>query len=132
MKMPPTGRERSRSRLAFRSERQLAVILAVAGEHVEGIELRLLLVLMQRGEVREAARIEHDCLAVDDEMALPQLRRSLDDPREARRPVVAAGADQPHAVLLPDQHHPVAVVLHFVEPVGAGRHLVRVGGIENS
>jgi len=36
-----------------RPERQPAVILAVAGDHFEGIELRLLAVLMERGEVED-------------------------------------------------------------------------------
>src|SRR5215469_4889614 len=36
--------------------------------------------------------------------------------------------DQTHAALLADKHHTVAVVLHFVQPVGACGHLVRFDG----
>jgi hypothetical protein len=43
-------------------------------------------------------------------------------------PIMAAPADQPHAVLLADDHHPVSVVLDLVLPVGPCGHLVRLGG----
>jgi hypothetical protein len=42
-----------------------------------------------------------------------------------------APADSAHAVLLGDEHHPVAVVLHFVQPVGAYGRLDRLVGSEN-
>jgi hypothetical protein len=44
------------------------------------------------------------------------------------RPIMATTADQAHAVLLADDHHPVAVVLDLVQPVGARGHVVRFGG----
>jgi hypothetical protein len=44
---------------------------------------------------------------------------------------MATSADQANAVLLADDHHPVAVVLDLVQPVGAGGHLVRLGGAPN-
>jgi hypothetical protein len=44
-----------------------------------------------------------------------------------------APANQAHAVLLADDHHPVAVVFYFVQPVRAGGHIVRaLVGSENA
>src|SRR5215472_7607647 len=69
-------------------ERQLAVVFAVACEHVEGIELRPLVVpaRVQRCEVRDAVGAEHDRLPVDHEMLLAQFQRGRDDQREALIP----------------------------------------------
>jgi hypothetical protein len=75
-------------------------------------------------EVGDAIDPEHDGLAVDDKMLLPVLERSFGDPGIAPRPVMAAFGDEPHAVVLPDDEHPVAVELDFVEPVRAGRNLL--------
>jgi hypothetical protein len=46
-------------------------------------------------------------------------QRGLHNPRIALGPVVAASGDQAHAVAVALQPKPIAVVLHFVEPVGA-------------
>lgn len=68
------------------------MILAVTGNHVEGIELRPLVVhsRAQRAEVLNAVLVEHDHLAVDHEVILAQLERGRDDLREVSRPVMAA------------------------------------------
>ena len=42
-----------------------------------------------------------------------------------------APAEQTHAVLLADKHHPVAVVLHIVQPVGAAGTLSALMGNAN-
>jgi hypothetical protein len=83
---------------------------------------------VQRSEVRGAIEAEHDRLSVDHEMLLAQFQRGRDDQREAPRPIMPAPADQTHAALLADKHHPVTVVLHFVQPVRACGHFVRFGG----
>jgi hypothetical protein len=44
----------------------------------------------QRVEVRDAVRLEHDHLAVEDETILRQLQRAGHDQREAVGPVMAA------------------------------------------
>lgn len=61
--------------------RQLAMIVGAARQHVEGVELCLVIVLarVQRSEVRFAIRAEHHRLAVDHELLLVQLERGLDD-----------------------------------------------------
>jgi hypothetical protein len=53
------------------------MILAVAREHVEGVELRPLVVLSrgQRVEVRNAVAVEHGDLTIEDEMLSAQLQR---------------------------------------------------------
>jgi hypothetical protein len=48
--------------------------------------------------------------------------------RKHRGPVVAAPADQPHALLIEDDHHAVAVMLDLVQPVGTPGHLTGFGG----
>ena len=65
-------------------------------------------------------QIEHHRLAVEDELLDPQLQRGLDDPWVSLGVVQAACGLEPHAIVLPDHHHPVAIVLDLVEPVGAG------------
>jgi len=57
---------------------------------------------------------------------MPSGRRA--SPRVAVAPVVAASGDQPHAVAIALQPQPVAVVFHFVEPVGAVRDDGGLGG----
>jgi hypothetical protein len=57
----------------------------------------------------------------------PVLERALDNPGIALRPVVTAARDQPHAVAVAFKAEAMAVILHFVEPVGAGRNAGRVG-----
>jgi hypothetical protein len=38
----------------------------------------------------------------------------------ALAPVITAARDQPHAIVPPDHHYPIAVALDLVEPVGTG------------
>ena len=73
---------------------------------------------MQRCEVTDAIGAEDDRLAVEYEMLLAQFQRGRDYKREAPSPIMPAPADQTHAVLLADKHHPVPIVLHLVQPVG--------------
>jgi hypothetical protein len=67
-------------------ERQRPEVLAVASKHVEGIELRPLVMLARRQgvEVRNAVPVEHDHLAVEREMFLAQLQRSAAAWKSAR------------------------------------------------
>jgi hypothetical protein len=67
-------------------------------------------------EIRDAVNAENDGFAIDDELPVSVLKRRLDDPGIAFCPVVAALGHQPHAIVLPDYHHPVAVILHLVNP----------------
>nr|WP_312016792.1 hypothetical protein [Bradyrhizobium japonicum] len=56
------------------------------------------------------------------ELLLTVLQRRLDDPGEAVRPVVAVLGEQPNVALFALDAQAVAVILDFVDPVGAGRH----------
>lgn len=73
-------------------QRQAAVILAIAGEHVEGTELRLLAALARAecGEVGDAVGAEHDRLAVDHQLLLAKLQRGLDNQRKVPRQIATA------------------------------------------
>ena len=110
-------------------QRQRAQIVAAEREDIEGVELHLVIVLagVQRVEVGDAVDAEDHGLAVDDEMLLAVLERGLGDPGIAARPVGAVARQQPHALVLPDDKHPIAVVLDFVEPVRSGRNLLAGG-----
>src|SRR5581483_1265048 len=57
---------------------------------------------------------------IDYKTALAVLERGLDDPREALCPIVAALGDQPHALAVALHAETVAVVFHFMEPLGRG------------
>src|SRR5262249_204521 len=61
-------------------------------------------------------------LAIDDKPLLPVLQRGFDDPRISLRPVIAAPGDQTHAIAVPLNAEPAAVVLTFVKPFRAGWH----------
>jgi hypothetical protein len=79
----------------------------------------------QRVEIGDAVLVEHDDLAINHEVLPAQLQRGRDDQREAPGPIITAPADKPHAVLLAYEHHPKAVVLDFVDPIGADGYFVR-------
>ena len=51
----------------------------------------------------------------------------LNHKRVAGRPVVASTGNQPDAHRVAPGHEPIPVVLDFVNPVGAGRRLCRLG-----
>jgi hypothetical protein len=55
---------------------------------------------------------------------LPVLQRRFHDPGLALGPVIAALGDEPHALVLPDDEHPLAVELDFVKPVRSRRNLL--------
>ena len=61
---------------------QPAGVVPVVGQAVEGVELDLVVVLagVKGVEVGDTIDAEHHGLAVDDELALPNLPRRLDDP----------------------------------------------------
>ena len=51
--------------------------------------------------------------------------RSLDDQREAVRPVEPAAREQSHASSLPANHEPIAIVLDLVHPIAPDRSMAR-------
>jgi hypothetical protein len=77
---------------------------------------------MERIEVRDAVDAQDHGLAVEDEARLPDLAGGLHDPGIAAGPVMAVASEQTHAITVPLDAEAVAVLFHFVEPFGAGRH----------
>ena len=63
-------------------EREAAEVVAVSGEHVEGVELHLVIApaAVQGVEIGVAADAEHRSLAVEHEALLADLLRRVDDP----------------------------------------------------
>jgi hypothetical protein len=83
---------------------------------------------MQGVEIGDAVDAQDHGLAIDDELLAAVPKRGLSDPWEPLGRVMAAARDQadPFAVAL----HPetVTVILHLVEPLGAGGHGFADGG----
>jgi hypothetical protein len=68
----------------------------------------------------------HD-LAIDQARPHLEVIHGLDHERVAPGPVMAVAGNQPDAHRITTGHEPVAVVLDLVNPVSAGRRLVRWG-----
>jgi hypothetical protein len=98
---------------------QLAQIITVERQAIERVKLNLGVVL-SGAETPSTPRTT--ALAIDDELLAPILERSLGDPREALRPVIATTGDQPDPVAVTLHSEAVTVIFDFVEPLGAGRH----------
>jgi len=88
-------------------------IVTVEREIVEGIELDFIVMLpgMQRIGVGDTIDAEHHRLTINDELLVPVLQRTLDNPRIALGPVVAAMSDQANAITVMFQPQPGAIVL---------------------
>ena len=116
--MPSTRRASSRQVGLAHRQRQLAQILAVADQHIEGVELDLGIVpaRVQAVEIGDAVDAEQHGLAIDDERAVAIAQRGLDDQRIAIAPVMAVAGEQPHALAVALDDQAVAVVLDFVDP----------------
>ena len=69
---------------------------------------------------RQAIGIATHRLAVDQAGAHSQRRDRLDDQRVTRSPIMSVAREQPHAAALAAGHHPIPVVLDFVNPLRAG------------
>jgi hypothetical protein len=77
---------------------------------------------MERIEIGIAIDAQDDILAIDDEMLLAVLQRSLNDPRKSLCPIVSASGNQPNPIAIALNTQAVAVILHFVEPIRAVRN----------
>jgi hypothetical protein len=104
-------------------EWQIPQIVTVHRQYVKGTELHLFVVPagMQGIEIGITVNAQDDCLAIDDELLLPVLQGSFNDPGKALCPIVSASGNQPHPIAVALNTQAVAVVFDFVEPVGAGR-----------
>ena len=116
--MPSTRRASSRAIGLAHRQRQLAQILAVADQHIEGVEFDLGIVpaRVQAVEVGDAVDAEQHRFAVDHERAVAVAQRGLDDAADSVAPVVAVAGEQPHALAVALDDQAVAVVLDFVKP----------------
>ena len=125
----PSGRRASRrARLVLRIDSGRPRIVTVHRHDIEGIKLHLAIMLarVQRVEIGNTVDAQHHGLTVDHELPMPVLQRGLDDPGIAAGPVMATARDQAHPVPIALQAQPVAVIFHFMEPIGAARD---VGGL---
>ncbi len=101
---------------------------------IKGIEddiLRALAVegVLQRLEVRNALAVEHHDFAVDPRPFGRQRAKRVDQMRQLGAPVVAVAGIKTHVVAFDPHHQPVAVELHFVQPVrGVVGHTVHQRG----
>jgi stress response protein YsnF len=77
-------------------QRQLAQILAIKRQDVEGIELHLVIMLsrVQAVEIGDAVDTEQHRLAVDDERRASVSQGGLDDQRVTIAPVVTVAGEQ--------------------------------------
>jgi len=81
---------------------QLAQIVAVQGEDVEGVELHLIVVFsaVQTIEVRDAVYAKQYSLAIEDELVCSDSTRCFDNQRVAACPVIAIAGEQPDALAI--------------------------------
>jgi hypothetical protein len=131
-----SGEQSGKVRLAHR-ERQVAHILTIAGQHIEGVKLDLLVMLpaVQGFEVRNAVGTQHHGFAIKNELLGPDTARGVHDPRVPVGPIVPVAGEQVHPVAIPLDDHAEAVVFDLVQPLSAGRdHLSarRNAGLELS
>lgn len=105
-------------------------VIAIPGEHIEGIELDLIVLPtgMQSIEIGTAINSEDDGLAVNDEILLPVAEGGLDDPRITAGPVITVAGEQAHPITVALNDQAVAIVFDFVDPVRVRRDLGAAGG----
>ena len=82
--------------------------------------------VLEHAEVGDAAVVEGDHLAVDEQVAVAERRRAEVGPGSGDVVVVAAG--HPGDAVVDVDEHPDAVPLHLVKPLRAGRHAVGLAG----
>ncbi|TCR68184.1 hypothetical protein EV560_10210 [Bosea sp. BK604] len=114
-------------------EPQLAQVVAVEIEQVEGIErrggrsqlaARAAERLLQGEEIGSALGIEHDSFAIDDRAVDAEQTGSLRHGREAVAPVMAAACDDPDLTAgFGMDGEAIAIPFHLIGPVGPFRRL---------
>jgi hypothetical protein len=71
---------------------------------------------MQSVEIGDAVDAEHHGLAINDELPLPVLQRSLDDPGIALSPIKTVPGKQARPIAVAMDDHAIAVELDLVKP----------------
>ena len=74
---------------------------------------------MQSIEIGDAVNTQDDGLTIEHKLLDAVLQGGFDDPWIAFRPVVTAARKQADAVTVPVNPEAVAVILDFMEPIGA-------------
>jgi len=121
--------EQSRQICLAHRKRQVAQIITVHCQHIEGAELNFIVVLagMQRVEIGDPVSTQDHSFAVDHKLTNAVFQSSLTDPEEAARPVMATAADYPHTVAVTLNAHAIAIQLYFMKPFRAGGNLGSFG-----
>ena len=108
-------------------ERLFAPVFAVERQQIEheiaDRAVRAVDMLLQRFEVGDARRQHERGLAVDQRAFRREGKQRLGDRREPYCPVETAAAEQRDVVAGLARDDAVAVIFHFVQPAGPGRHL---------
>jgi hypothetical protein len=125
----PPGQDTGQVGLAQR-QGQAAEVVALGGQAVEGVELYLGIALaaVQAAEVGDTVSIEQHGLAIEHERRVAVAQCGLDDAGIAIGPVMAVAGEQPHALVLALDDQAIAVMLDFVDPVGAVGDFGSLGG----
>ena len=103
--------------LAF-DQRQLAQVVAVVLDQVEGVEHHRVAGApgAQRMEVRPSVIADNYRLAVDQERRCLDAACGFDNGREAVGPVMAVAREAADPRAIPAHHQPIAVMFDFVNP----------------
>jgi hypothetical protein len=115
----PNRESQLRAQIFLDHRKDVARIVAVQRQDVEGVELDLVIVLpaVQPIEIRDAVYAKQYGFAIEDELACSDTARRLDDQRITACPVMAVASEQPDAIAIARDDQPESVLLYFVYPV---------------
>src|SRR5690242_10248397 len=105
-------------------KRELAQILTIHRQYIEGAKLDLAIVLagVQRVEIRHAVDTENNGLAIKHKLLDAVSACRVSDPWVALGPIVSAASDQPDAISVTFNAEPIAVIFDFMKPLGTSRN----------
>ena len=83
---------------------------------------------MQRVEVGDAIKAQHDGFTIDHKNASAGSSMRNNGPGITSRSVIAAAGDQPHPIAVTFKPQAIAVILDFVKPLWTGGTLVPSSG----
>jgi hypothetical protein len=104
-------------------------VVPVQFDEIEGVEEDALVSALVTDEIERgnAVVIASDGFAIDDAGARAQAGQRIDDQRKATGEVIAWATIEPHPVAILAGDDAEAVVLDFVQPLGARGQLIRFG-----
>ncbi|WFU14382.1 hypothetical protein [Bradyrhizobium sp. CB3481] len=77
---------------------------------------------MEAVEIGSPINTDQHSFAIDNEGADPVAQRGLNDQQKSITPIVAVAREQPHSLALALDDQAIAIMLDFVDPLGAGWH----------